>query len=128
MLNYKDILKGFHTPNAIKFLSGKTKKEKLKKKLDTLVKTNRVDVLSTIVSDLGEVFTYPLNQIKIEGVNTENIVQHLCDFLEVIPDDLCGYFIDKIGAGRCDKDNILNNIIFLKRIRTKLSKYARLFR
>lgn len=116
-LNYKDVLKGL--------------KEAKKEKLTALIKSERRDVLSTLTMDLGDVFSKTIDQIKVDGVDTpvEKMIQNLCDFLEVIPEELCTAFIDKIPQEMYSNPKcVLNDKKFRETLKPRLGKYAKLFK
>lgn len=103
------------------------------KKMDRvkeLVKTNRLDVLSTLTNYLGEVFgTLEIGKGTIDGVPKDaDVVKNLCEFMDLIPDEMKCTFIDIIPRTRyTDPKCILNDKMFRDRVRG-LAKYAHLFK
>ena len=106
-------------------LAGK-KKDKIKE----LVEMKRMDVLSTITMDLGDIFADTLDKVKVEGVKEgiDTMVKNLCGYLTEIPEELCTAFIDKIPQEMYNNPkSILQHEEFRKALKPKLKPYARLF-
>lgn len=119
-ITFRDVLKG-------------AKKEKIKE----LLANKRLDVLSTIVMDLGDVFkAYELNQESKEYIpegKEQDCIKNMSDFLkEVLEagfDELVTAFLDLLkreGFNANNKKSLYRNEYFRKSL-AKLAKYAKLF-
>jgi hypothetical protein len=115
-INYKDVMNG---------LSGQKQK-----KLDQLLKEQRMDILSTITMDLADFFAkYEFGVTKsdlVEDAKTTEI--KVTDFLVAVPDELCTAFIDGLGKIYDNPKAIVYQDYFRKNLKAKLSKYAHLFK
>ena len=120
-ITFKDILEG-------------KKKEKVKELLDK----KRIDIISTLVLDLGDIFKkYELNEDVTEyipaGKETERI-KNLSDFLKAVLengkfDDLVTAFLDILkrdGFNAKNKKSLYGDAYFRKSL-TKLAQYGKLF-
>jgi energy-coupling factor transporter ATP-binding protein EcfA2 len=106
---------------------------KKKEKVEQLVKDSRLDVLSTIVASLGELFSsYKIGETKHEAIpegKEKEYIKNAVDFLQVIPDELVTTFLDYIpreflGVKGC----LFGDSYFKTKIAAKLGKYAKLYK
>ena len=117
--------------DEMKFISHKdVLAGKKKDKIKELVEMKRMDVLSTITMDLGEIFSSTLDKVKVDGLDEkiDTMVKNLCGYLTEIPEELCTAFIDKIPQEMYNNPkSILQHEDFRKALKPKLKPYARLF-
>lgn len=109
-------------------LQGK-KKERVKE----LVKTNRLDVLSTLVNYLGDVFKdYEIGTTEREEIPRDKeaeCIKNLCGFLAEVSDELKCTFVDMFDRTRfMDKKAILHHPDFKAVMKEALVKYAHLYK
>jgi hypothetical protein len=115
-INYKDVMNG---------LNGQKQK-----KLEQLLKEQRMDILSTITMDLADFFSrYEFGVTKSDLVEDEKAAEiKVTDFLLAVPDELCTAFIDGLGKIYDNPKAIVYQAYFRKNMKAKLSKYAHLFK
>lgn len=106
---------------------------KKKEKVADLVKINRLDVLSTLTTYLGDVFmTYEIGKTEREEIprgKEDDAIKNLCDFLSTVSDEMKCTFCDMMPRTRfTDPTCILNNKTFRAVMKEHLVKYAHLFK
>lgn len=99
-------------------------------KLKQLLKDQRMDILSTITMDLADFFSrYEFGVTKSDLVENEKEAEaRVTDFLVTVPDELCTAFIDGLGKIYDNPKAIVYQAYFRKGLKSKLSKYAHLFK
>lgn len=113
-INYKDVMNGV--------------KGDKKKKLETLLKDNRMDILSTITMDLAEFFeSYNLGDGSKLFKDEKAAIQNTVDFLDSVKDEQCCAFIDGLKKSYDNPKSIVNDAYFLKVLKPKLKKYRHVF-
>jgi len=113
-INFKDIMNG---------VSGDKQK-----KLETLLKDNRMDIISTITNDLAEYWQSHNLGDKTNHYKDEKLaIQHTVDFLESVEDEVCCAFIDGLKKSYDNPKCIVNDTYFRKILKPKLKKYAHVF-
>lgn len=113
-INFKDVMNG---------VAGDKRK-----KLDTLLKENRMDILSTICNDLSDFFsTYNLGDGSDLFKDEKNTIKNTIEFLDSVHDELVCAFIDGLKKGYDNPKNIVQNKDFRSVLKPKLAKYKHVF-
>jgi len=106
---------------------------KKKDKVEQLVKDKRLDVLSTIVASLGELFAkYEVGKSENGAIPREKekeYIKNAVNFLDVIPDELVTTFLDYLPREFLNnKGCIFADPYFRTKMAAKLGKYAKLYK
>jgi hypothetical protein len=113
-INFKDVMNGVSGDKA--------------KKLETLLKENRMDVLSTITMDLSDFFSsHEIGQGSELFKDEKAAVKNTVDFLALIKDEQACAFLDGLKKGYDNPKNIVHNKYFLEVMKPKLKKYRHVF-
>jgi len=113
-INFKDVLNGLKGDKA--------------KKLDELVKNNRMDILSTINNDLSDFFSkHSLGDKSDLFRNEEDAVKNTVDFLMAVKDELVLAFIDGLKENYNNPKIILRHPYFHDNIKPRAKAKRELF-
>lgn len=113
-INYKDVMNGLKGDKA--------------KKLEILIKDNRMDILSTITNDLSDFFlTHKLGNTSDLIKDEKEAVKNTVDFLESLKDELICTFIDGLKETYNDPASIMKNAYLLEKLKPRMKSKRKVF-